>query len=371
MTTSPFGHVRIPFKRIHLELTNVCDFNCLFCPKSLMTRGYGYMDEALARRAIDEISRKGLAEKITFHVMGEPTLHPKFFDILAYARDAGMPVGLTTNGGGLGGEAGKRLLDYELKQVDVSLQTPDEESFKLRRAGRLDFDGFLTGIVDFFAAYRERWPETIFKFRFLNTTFRPKSIEERQGPMRVISSTQELRDTFSAWVERIYELMDLGAEERRTALDRLRKLKSWKWNVVEILPNTFFETYMLGDWGNAFSDDAVREAWAGYCFGMRDHFAVLWNGDVVLCCIDFDGKTRVGSIADRSIEDVLKSPALGKVMAGFRRFRPVLPACRRCLGARSALSWLVKPFLQVGGLSLLKPYFHKKSRLFDDTKAAS
>ena len=133
------------------------------------------MDEGLAKRLIDEITEKRLAEKITFHVMGEPTLHPKFFDILAYARDKGAAVGLTTNGGGLGGPAGEKLLDFEMKQVDVSLQTPDAESFKLRKAGKLAFEDFLEGIVRFFAAYRKRWPDTIFKFRFLNTTFPPKS----------------------------------------------------------------------------------------------------------------------------------------------------------------------------------------------------
>lgn len=361
----PFGHVEIPFSRIHLELTNVCDFGCLFCPKSLMTRKYGYMDEALARRLIDEITDKELAEKITFHVMGEPTLHPKFFEILAHARDKGAAVGLTTNGGGLGGPAGKRLLDFELKQIDVSLQTPDAASFKLRKAGKLAFEDFLEGIVGFFAAYRTRWPDTVFKFRFLNTTFPPKSLEEKQGKLRVISSTAELRTVFSAWVGRIYDLLGLDATARDAAISRIGQLKSWKWNVVEILPHTFFETYMLGDWGNAFAGDAVREAWAGYCFGMRDHFAVLWNGDVTLCCVDFDGKTRFGSVAEKSLTDVLHSKPLAAIMKGFRRLRPTLPACRRCLGARSTLSWLTKPFLQVGGLSLLKPYFHKKTRLYD------
>jgi len=365
MTSTPYGHVRIPFARIHLELTNVCDFNCLFCPKSMMTRKYGYMDERLVKKLVEEIASKGLAEKVTFHVMGEPTLHPKFFDILEHARDIGMPVGLTTNGGGLGGEAGRRLLDYELKQIDVSLQTPDAESFRLRKAGRLGFEEFLDGITRFFAAYRTRWPETIFKFRFLNTTFPPKAIEEKQGPMRVISSTAELHEVFAVWIGRIHDLMGVDDDARKTALSRLKKLKAWKWNVVGVLPNTFFETYMLGDWGNAFSGDAVHEAWAGYCFGMRDHFAVLWNGDVTLCCVDFDGKTKIGNVTSTTLEDILHGPALGRVMQGFRRFRPIMPHCRKCLGSRSRLSWLAKPFLQVGGLSLLKPYFHKKTRLYD------
>jgi len=73
-----FVHIEIPLQRIHIELTNVCDFNCLFCPKALMNRPPGYMDAALAKRVIDEIGENGLCKKITFHVMGEPTSHPLF-----------------------------------------------------------------------------------------------------------------------------------------------------------------------------------------------------------------------------------------------------------------------------------------------------
>lgn len=249
-----FGHIEIPLQRVHIELTNICDFNCVFCPKSEMERPPGYMDTGLAKRIISEIGDNGIAEKITFHVMGEPTLHPDFFEILSYARDNGIKVGLTTNGGGLGGEAGRRLLDYNLYQMDVSLQTPDARSFGLRKARALTFDSYLDGILSFFRDYRSRWPETIFKFRFLNTRFAKRSLEDRKGPVRVISSTEELRETFRVWAGRIYDLIGAGEEVRQEAFRRIGDLVSFKWNVVEIYPNVFFETYVLEDWGHAFSD---------------------------------------------------------------------------------------------------------------------
>ena len=36
--------VQFPLQRIHIELTNVCNFDCTFCPKQEMTRKYEYMD---------------------------------------------------------------------------------------------------------------------------------------------------------------------------------------------------------------------------------------------------------------------------------------------------------------------------------------
>ncbi len=361
----PFGHVRVPFKRIHIELTNICDFDCVFCPKSLMQRKYGHMDPNLAKRALDEIKEHGLAEKVTFHVMGEPTLYKHFWDVMDHARDIGMPVGLTTNAGGLGGPVGERLLDYDLYQLDASLQTPDEASFTLRKAGKLEFQDYLDGILGFFTRYRPLHPDTIFKFRFLNTIFPPKSLEKRHGPIRVMSSSRELRETFGFWIAKLYDMLGMDQASRDQAVKRLKSLKAWKWNVVEVLPKTFFETYILADWGHAFDKDVrVRDAWAGDCFGMRDHFAVLWNGDVVLCCIDFDGNTAVANLEGSSLEAILSSDDMGTIMRGFKRMRPTVPYCRRCLGSTSFFSWLTKPVVHVAGLKLLKPYFYKTTKLF-------
>lgn len=358
-----FGHIEIPLKRVHIELTNICDFNCVFCPKSEMKRPYGYMDTGLAKRIITEIGSNGICDKITFHVMGEPTLHKDFFEILSHACAENVRVGLTTNGGGLGGETGRRLLDYDLHQIDISLQTPDAESFALRKAGQRTFDSYINGILGFFSAYHSRHRSALFKFRFLNTRFRKKSMEDRIGPVRVISSTEELRSTFRFWAGSIYDILEVDRYKREDAMKNIDDLVSYRWNVVEVYPNVFLETYVLDDWGHAFDDAEIRDAWAGYCFGMRDHFSILYNGDVVLCCMDFDGNTKMGNVSGASLKEILSSEELGEIVEGFKKYRLVHPYCKRCLGSGSFSSWLVKPVASVVGLKLLKPFFYKKSTL--------
>ena len=359
------GHLEIPLQRVHIELTNVCDFNCRFCPKSQMTRHYGYMETALAKRVISEVWAKQVSEKITFHVMGEPTLHPDFFEILDHSQREGVNVGLTTNGGGLGGEIGKRLVHYPLYQLDVSIQTPDEKSFKLRRAGRLGFNDYIGGILEFFRAYMDKRSDTVIKFRFMNTRFQKKGLEKRRGPVRLISSTDELREMFRHWTGRIYDILGVDDEKRAAAFEKIGKLVSYKWNVVEIYPKVFFETYVLNEWGNAFDDTDIREAWAGYCFGMRDHFSVLYNGDVILCCVDYDGRTTIGNLNDASLEDILRSDRLGKIISGFKRFQLVHPYCRKCLGSKTFSSWVFKPIGSVLGLKVLKPFFYTHTNIYN------
>ena len=151
-------------------------------------------------------------------------------------------MGLTTNGATPSTEVGKRLLAFSLHQIDVSIQTPDPDFFRLRKSKVLSFDAYVRGVLRFFQAYKAAWPETIFRFRFLNTRFRNKGIEQKVGPVEVISSTESLRATFSAWANKIYDILESDQDMRKKALARIENLVAYKWNVAEIFPHVHFET---------------------------------------------------------------------------------------------------------------------------------
>jgi MoaA/NifB/PqqE/SkfB family radical SAM enzyme len=358
-----FGHIATPLKRIHIELTNVCDFNCVFCPKDEMKRPYGYMDRDLAKSIIDTVREHGISDKITFHIMGEPTLHPHFFEILDYAQENHVRVGLTTNGAGLGGEVGRRLSTYCLHQVDVSLQTPDAESFSARRAS-VSFEDYVRDIMGFLRAYAIRDKETIFKFRFLNTRFCGSEMREKLNSLSMNASDSELRRTFRFWADNLYDLLEVDDRKREAALTRIGKLVSYKWNVVEIFDNLYFETYMLRKWSDATGSRGIRDAWSGYCYGMRDHFGILYNGDVVLCCIDFNGHTAIGNLHSSTLLEILSSSELKAIMSGFEKYRLVHPYCKKCLGSDTLSGWLFKPLGYVLSNKVLKNYFYKQSSIW-------
>lgn len=352
------------FQRIHLELTNRCNFSCVFCPDGKMTRKRGFMDEDVARSALDQIAELDLAVKVTFHVMGEPLLHPKFFAVLDHARERSMPVGLTTNGALLRPETIGELARRDLYQIDISLQTPDASSFLATRGTRMDFEKYRRGLLDLLAACAARPSQPIFKVRIMTTRFAGKMREQLRIP-NFMGSTAVLHKTIEEWTESIYERLGKGPEELAKARERIKRIGIYGWNVIELCPNVFIETYVLTDWGNAFAEGAVVEAGHGYCFGMRDHFAILYNGDVVLCCVDFDGRTAVGNLNDSSLLDILRGPKLERIMRGFKSNKLVDPHCRRCLGSGSRLGAWIKPVASVLGLKLLKPFFYRKYKLFD------
>lgn len=350
------------FQRIHLELTNQCNFSCIFCPNCIMTRKRGFMDEALARSAIDQIAELDITEKITFHVMGEPLLHPQFFQILDHARLKGMPVGLTTNGGLLKASTIKAIATRDLHQIDVSLQTPDKDSFLKTRGTRTDFEKYAQQILDLAAACHERRRMPIFKLRIMTTRFARK-LRDELGIPNFLARSEHLQKVVIEWTERISAR--LGRPVPHQLAGKVKKIGVFGWNVIEILPNVFIETYVLTDWGNAFRSDKVVEAGHGYCFGMRDHFGILYSGDVVLCCIDYEGKTALGNIRDASVASILRSEKLKIIVEGFRKGRLVHPYCRKCLGSHSAFGSFVKPLVSYFGLKVFRPLLYKKYRLYE------
>ncbi len=220
------------FRRIHLELTNRCNFSCAFCPDGKMTRKRGTMDVALAFSALDQIADLDLAEKVTFHVMGEPLLHPQFFSILDHARERGISVGLTTNGALLRPDTIQKLADRDLFQIDISLQTPDPESFHATRGGRIAFDAYREGLLDLLAACAARPEPPVFKIRIMTTRFAGR-MKEKLGIPDFMGSSALLRRTVLEWTDRIYDRLGLvpvptkdpaqeNREDRHPRLERHR-----------------------------------------------------------------------------------------------------------------------------------------------------
>ncbi|MBI4383189.1 MAG: radical SAM protein, partial [Nitrospinae bacterium] len=332
--------VRFPLQRIHIELTNVCNFDCTFCPKQEMTRKYEYMEYERAAAIIDEIAEYRMAEKITFHVMGEPFMHPRFFDILDHAAAVGVKTGITTNGTYLNDEIGARLETMSVSQLNISLQTPDEESFKTRKARRLDFEQYKAKILEFISrCLRHETPPKL-KLHFLNTAIQREVPGEdwSLGTMNVINNTKELRRTFAYWANEIHKICpDLSEKDRKTVFDKIDGLSAYKWNVVEVAPRVYFETYILDTWGNAFVGDNYVPSRIGYCSALSDHFAILCNGDLVYCCKDYNGKTAAGNVFKNSIVDKQNSPAILSAVEGFKNFKVVHPYCQKCLGGSN---WL-------------------------------
>ena len=82
------------FKQIYIEITNICNLNCSFCPKNSRPKKFMTIEEF--DFITDQISP--LTNTICLHLMGEPLLHPSIKEIFEICNKKNLNVYLTTNG---------------------------------------------------------------------------------------------------------------------------------------------------------------------------------------------------------------------------------------------------------------------------------
>jgi len=69
---------------------------------------------------------------------------------------------------------------------------------------------------------------------------------------------------------------------------------------------------------------------AQFCSHPFTDFGVLWNGDVSLCCLDYDATLKVGNVKNHSVEDVMKSADSAKLRASMYGLEKLHPTCIKC-----------------------------------------
>ncbi len=138
---------------LDIETTNVCDLDCIMCPRTIMiARGsygkVGYMDFDLFRRLIDQGARYGLPS-IKLNYLGEPLLHPDLPKQLRYAKAAGvLDTMFNTNATQLTEEKAHEVLEAGVDNIFFSVDSAYREKYNAIRIGS-DFDKVVANIVRF------------------------------------------------------------------------------------------------------------------------------------------------------------------------------------------------------------------------------
>ena len=84
-------------------------------------------------------------------------------------------------------------------------------------------------------------------------------------------------------------------------------------------------------WPDMQADDGGNSV---FCYGLKDHFAILCDGRVVPCCLDREGAITLGNVLEAPIDEILTSPRATAMRQGFCERRAAEELCRRCGYAR-------------------------------------
>ena len=346
--------------RLHIEVTNVCNFKCEFCPDAIMNRRRGHMDLALLEKILDDITINNLAQIITFHLMGEPLIYPHIFTGIKMAVERGLNLHLTTNGStfALKPEQIGELVASGIPKVTISLQTPDPETFTIRGAPpRLKPDDYFAGITDYVKAnLADADSPTRIHLKFLDTTPHPFLVPHK--PLEVIASKSQMLHELGRWAERLLEDYPHRPDVSQIA-KQLGKYKPGRWQVINLDSKLALETFPLDSWGNVETESVVPASF-GYCNGASQQTGILYDGTVVPCCKDYEGLIPLGNVKDKSLGAILEGNIACGLRDGFNRFQVTNPICQRCMGADTPQKTVMR---QLASIAYFKAYSPIMKRL--------
>ncbi len=272
------------FRKVYLEISNICNMHCSFCPGT--KRAKHAMTEAEFSLLLERL--QPWTDHLYFHLMGEPLCHGQLGRFLELAGSAGFRVILTTNGTLLPQWQDVLLAAPALHKVNISLH-----SFEANRVF-IPFAQYVQGCMDY----------------------------------GIAAAGQKLT---------VYRLWNRGgADERnRQLLEALHAHFPEPWVTeprgTRIAQRTYLEYGDRFDWPDLLASDGGE---ACFCYGLRDQLGVLCDGTVVPCCLDHEGDIALGNLLQTPLEDILATERAQALYNGFSHRRATEPLCRRCGYAR-------------------------------------
>ena len=279
------------FKKVYLEITNICNLNCSFCPKT--TRMGKLMSIDSFTYIIEEI--RPYTDHVYFHLMGEPCIHPDLEEFLTICSKKQLKVNMTTNGTLLS-EVKEILLEAPaLRKVSISLH-----SFEANDQ-TIDLQEYIDDILAFVIEATQN--KIICELRLWNMDG-----EKIQGS-NVLN--QEILKMIEVKLNLGFRLEDSLSHVHR------KKLADFLYIGME-------EKFEWPEIAVPVVNDEV------FCYGLRDQFGILVDGTVVPCCLDNEGNIPLGNIFDFSLNNILHSERARNLYNGFSRRRAVEDLCKRC-----------------------------------------
>ena len=123
---------RRPLACVQVEVSSACTARCEYCPQGANAgRWKASHMEAETFAALWPLLRR--SARVHLQRWGEPFLHPRFFDLTAFARKAGCAASSTSCGLHLNNDIARRVVNSAMDVLAFSLAGTDEGSNAIRR----------------------------------------------------------------------------------------------------------------------------------------------------------------------------------------------------------------------------------------------
>lgn len=272
------------FRKVYLEISNICNLSCRFCPGTKRAKKAMTQEEL----AILLPKLRPYTDFIYFHLMGEPLLHKNLQEFLELAGSYGFKVILTTNGTLLKKQQEMLLASPALHKINISLHAFEANDLSV------PFSQYLT---DCFAFGQASAGKKLVVYRLWNN-----GGENRQNEDILKTMLQHFPEN---WIK-----------------ERLG---------TRIAHHTYLEYGDKFDWPDLNAPEGSEKV---FCYGLRDQLGILCDGTVVPCCLDHNGDLALGNLLTQDMDEILNSPRAKAIYEGFSNREAAEELCRKCGYAR-------------------------------------
>ncbi len=279
------------FNKIHIEISNICNLQCSFCPEVI--RSKKLMDLDLFESIVKQVAP--MTEQIAFHLMGDPLVHPKLKQMIEICETHNAKIFFVTNGVLLKDGRESLLLNNAFRQVNFSLHSFHDNY------GDKDPTDYLSRIFAYTEEAFAKRPDLYINYRLWN-------LQETRG------AGEHNRNMLKKVCEHFGAPLPTDVDVR---LKKSFKLK----NRLYLHFDTEFK------WPEMHLPEINTR---GFCYGLKSHFGILVDGTVVPCCLDKEGSIPLGKVQDQPIREILDSARSRALIKGFSDGKLVEPLCRRC-----------------------------------------
>ncbi|OCL83900.1 radical SAM/SPASM domain-containing protein [Arcobacter porcinus] len=280
------------FRKVHIELTNICNLKCTFCPPKLHPNKI--MDLELFDRLNLEL--KEFTNELAYHIVGDPLVLGNLNEYLNISKKHNLKVNITTTANNISNRHYETLLNKTIKQINFSLNSYNANSHKK------SFQDYLEPILNFVKYAQEQNHEYFINFRIWN-------LDEEKSAKEFNKKVFDSLNSFFGIDLNIDEIYENRPKNIRVA----RK----------IFIN--FDEYFV--WPSLKNEIVSK---SGFCHGLSSHFGILSNGAVVPCCLDLDASINLGNIENKSIKEILNSNRAKDMINGFKKGILVEELCQKC-----------------------------------------
>lgn len=281
------------FKKVYIEITNVCNLSCDFCPQTM--RKPEFMTVETFRMISDQI--KPYTDYIYFHVKGEPLLHPDIDQILDICHEQGFRVNITTNGTRINQMKNKLYGKPALRQINFSLHSFDGNE------ALGDKTDYIDNIISF---TREATlsGDLLISYRLWNLDENNEINQERK-------KNSQLLETIEKEFKLPYKIQEKVIPGRG----------------IKIADQIYLNQDHQFQWPDL---KEIEDDGKGFCYGLRNQIAILVDGTVVPCCLDGEGVINLGNIKITHFSEIIEDKRATNIIDGFSRREAVEELCRKC-----------------------------------------